>query len=90
MKKRGSKIDLEIDTIFYRFFIDFGALLGPLGASLGTIFPPKCYECAGGNRFWTRFGDFCMAFPPSGASGTTLGTILSSFGGHFGRILVTF
>ena len=89
-EKRGSKIDLEIDTIFYRFFIDFGALLGPLGASLGTIFPPKCCGCAGAKRFWTRFGDFCMAFPPSGASGTTLGTILSPFGGHFRRILVTF
>ena len=90
IKKRGSNIDLEIDTIFYRFFTDFGALLGPLGASLGTIFPPKCCGCAGPKRFWTRFGDFCMAFPPSGASGTTLGTILSPFGGHFRRILVTF
>ena len=78
-KKRGSNIDLEIDTIFYRFFIDFGALLGPLGASLGTIFPPKCCGCAGVMRFWTRFGDFCIAFPPYGAFGTTLGTILASF-----------
>jgi len=84
MKKLGSKIDLEIDTIFYRFFIDFGALLGPLGASLGTIFPPKCCECAGVMRFWMRFGDFCIAFPPSGAFGTTLGTILASFFTNFG------
>ena len=90
IKKLGSKIDMEIDTIFYRFFKHFGDLWGPVGASLGTIFPPKCCECAGPKRFWTRFGDFCMAFCPSGASGTTLGTILLPFGGHFGRILVTF
>ena len=53
---------MENDTIFYKLFTHFGALWGPLGASLGTIFPPKCYEGAGGNRFWTRFGDFCMVF----------------------------
>ena len=75
---------------FLQIFIDFCPVLGPLGTSLGTIFPPKCYEGAGVKRFWTRFGDFCMAFPPSGASGTTLGTISSPFWGHFGRIQVTF
>ena len=75
---------------FLQIFIDFGAVLGPLEASLGTIFPPKCCECAGGNRFWRRFDDFCVAFTTPGASGTTLGTILSPFWCHFGRILVNF
>ena len=51
--------------------------------SLDTIFPPKCCECAGVKRFWMRFGDFCIAFPPSGAFGTTLGTILASFFTNF-------
>ena len=90
MKKRGSKIDLEIDTIFYRFFTDSGALLGSLGASLGTIFPPKCYDPAGVLRFWTRFGDFCMAFTTPGTSGATLDTILSPFLYDSGRILMKF
>ena len=90
MKKRGSEIDLEIDTIFYRFFKHFGALLGPLGASLSTIFPPKCYDPAKVLRFWTRSGDFCMAFTTPGTSGTTLRTILSPFWCDSGRVLVKF
>ena len=86
-EQRYSKIDLEIDTIFYRFFKHFGALLGPLGASLATIFHTKCYDPAKVLRFWTRSFDFCMALTTPGTSGTTLGTILSPFWCHFGRIL---
>ena len=75
IQKRGSKIDLEIDTIFYTCFTHFGALWRPLGNSLDTISPPKCYDGAGAKRFWTRFGDFLMALTTPGTSGTTLGTI---------------